>query len=131
MYSPAIENWSLYFLSMDGYENRDKVAKDFAKFYSAPDMKEFNSPGRYIISGNIYDDIDHVHGEIIFLVPKALERIDKNTFCIALESGKKYYICASEISAKTKSLIEDASRNILVVRRWHYVAKRFHNSKLI
>ena len=131
MYSPTIENWSLYFLFLDGYENRDKVAKDFTRFYSTPSMRKFDSPGRYLINGNVYDDIDHVQGEEIFIVPTTLERIGKDVFCITLKSGAKYYIYASEVSKRTKNLMRDASRNTLVNRRWHYVAKRFHTPKLI
>lgn len=80
---PVLKLWQLYFEKADGYENRQKIATEFAKFWKDRRKIELNIPGNCKLGGYIFGHPDFKDGEDYFTADniKIIKRINHECIC--------------------------------------------------
>lgn len=140
-YKPIIKEWEIYFEEVNGWNNRDVVAKAFARFLEDFTARKLEIPGKCMLGGKVFGHKRFNDGDEIFTSDvELMERIEHGNYngiphdlmCATTVSGSKYYFYSDGHNAYMFLMLGDLfNTGKLSQDRYYYLKREFHSSKLI
>lgn len=141
-YKPIIKEWEIYFEEFNGWNNRDVVAKVFARFLEDFTARKLEIPGKCMLGGKVFGHKKFNDGDEIFTSDiKSAEKIKSCNhdgvrqllICVTTVSGGRYYFYSRDYNPYMFLMLGDleGEGGRLDVHRYYYLKPEFRGSKLI
>ena len=114
-----LKDWGLLFFAIDGFENRDVIARQFAGFWNNPKVSKIFIAGKCQMTGKIVDYSGQTNGCAI-RIPKDVQFFERvksedsvvdnpphELMCATTVSGEKYYFYSDDHSSPMAWMLAD------------------------
>ena len=139
---PQFRDWNLFFDKIDGEENRQKIIKEFTKFWLDSTRKSLIIPGNCSLGGPLFGVNGHYNGEDAFVGSVShIERLNRgrpvrNKFpndllCATTKTGEKYYLFADTFDLYMLLLMGDIKNDNLNLSDNYYLHPRFRGREYL
>lgn len=131
---PILKFWQLYFEKADGYENRQRIATEFAKFWKDQRKTELNIPGNCKLGGRIFRHPDYKDGDDFFTTGniRTIKRINRGYFggaphdlmVAATTTGEKFSFYSDDDNVYMFMMLSDLTHGrSLNEKPFHYLPR--------
>ena len=138
IYEPVLKNWEIFFAKEDGVENRDNIAKAFARFLVASKDDVMKIPGMCFLGGTVFGRGCEYGNDILTPHVSSVERVKRGShevhghahdlICATTESGSKYYFYSDENNPWMSLMLSDIIRlGKLNTENEYYLNKKYRS----